>query len=85
MLWISEHKVAGPFIICPLTTLTVVLMGPYTVFAVGSGYAFKKSYENTAIAISIGTVTIFIGAYLGALIAFPIGRFMCRTKVKSFI
>jgi len=59
-------------------------MGPYTIFAVGSGYAFSRVYDNIAVALSISTAAVFIGAWIGAIIAFFLGRFLCRSQVKSY-
>lgn len=84
IIWIQNNPIAGPFIICIATSVTVILMGPYTVFAVGSGYAFSHVYDNIAIALSISTAAVFIGAWTGAIIAFFLGRFLCRSRVKSY-
>jgi uncharacterized membrane protein YdjX (TVP38/TMEM64 family) len=80
-LWISNNPVAGAFIICILSCTAVVCLGSYTLLAIGTGYSFNRAYNNVGIALAIGTVSVFIGAYIGALIAFPIGRFLCRKRI----
>ena len=60
-------------------------MGPYTVFALGSGYAFSRVYDNIVIALSISTAAVFIGAWIGAIISFLIARFLLRNKVKLYL
>lgn len=63
---------------CLITCIVVVFMGPYTLFAMGTGYALNKAYDTIFKVLSIGTVAVFIGAWTGAIIAFSLGRFLCR-------
>lgn len=60
------------------------MMGPYTVFAIGSGYAFSHAYDNIAVILSISTASVFIGAWSGAIIAFLFGRHLCRKRVRDY-
>lgn len=81
--WVTLHPVAGPFIICAATLIIVVLLLPYTLLAVGTGYAFTHVYERQTVVLSVGTACVFIGAWSGASIAFLLGRYIFRSKVKS--
>jgi uncharacterized membrane protein YdjX (TVP38/TMEM64 family) len=60
------------------------MMGPYTLFAIGSGYAFSHAYDNIAVILSVSTTAVFIGAWLGAIIAFLFGRHLCRKRVHEY-
>jgi len=77
--------VAGPFVISVMCVLTVVVMGPYSVIALGTGYTLKRSYQDIFLTLVIGTSSVFIGCWIGGTLAFLLGRYMCRTKVKSWI
>lgn len=81
--WVQENKVAGPFVISFSTALTVIVMGPYSLFGIATGYTLKKSYENTALELAIGTLAVFSGAWIGAVVAFFFGRYLCRKAVKG--
>jgi hypothetical protein len=59
-------------------------MGPYSVFALGSGYAFSHAFDHIAKVLAVGTACVFIGAWCGANIAFVLGRFCCRKRVLKF-
>lgn len=67
-----------------LTCCTVVCMGPYSVFALGSGYAFSHAFDHIAKVLAVGTACVFVGAWCGANIAFVLGRFCCRKRVLKF-
>jgi uncharacterized membrane protein YdjX (TVP38/TMEM64 family) len=84
LTWVQEHNTSGPFIILILTCCTVVCMGPYSVFALGSGYAFSHAFDHIAKVLAVGTACVFIGAWCGANIAFVLGRFCCRKRVLKF-
>jgi uncharacterized membrane protein YdjX (TVP38/TMEM64 family) len=82
LLWVSEYKIGGPFLISLITAGIVILVLPYTVVAVGSGYIYTQVYQdNLAVALSIGTASCFMGAWIGAIIAFLIGRYIFRKKI----
>lgn len=82
--WIVEHPLQGPFIICIVTIFLVVGLGSYALFAVGCGYALSKAYSSVLVTLTVGTFSVFIGAWLGAMIAFPVGRYICRDQIRSY-
>lgn len=57
-------------------------MGPYSLFGVATGYTLKNSYKNTLVVLSVGTSAVFFGAWLGSIVAFFFGRYLCRKEVK---
>lgn len=68
-----------------MTTVVVIGLGPYTLIAMGSGYAFSRVYSNIYIVLSVSTAAVFLGAWVGSIISFIIGRFLCRDYVKTWI
>lgn len=76
--WIAENPIGGPFLICIATALVVIWMCPYSILAIGSGYTLTHAYKNIWIVMAVGTFAVFIGAWVGGMIAFGIGRFCCR-------
>lgn len=84
MLWMIDNPVAGPFILSLITSVVVLLMLPYSIVAIATGYTFQYAYKEIVTVLGIGTAVIFFGAYLGALISFPIGRRICRVRVKAY-
>lgn len=78
LLWTKSHPYAGPFLISLLILVVVVAILPYSIIAVGAGWTFQQTFQNKAVAISVGTATVFMGAWLGALVAFVLGRYLVR-------
>lgn len=81
--FVQENPVGGPFIVVIATAVCVVLMGPYSVFGVGAGYAFTRSYENMVVVLAVGTISVFVGALLGGTLSFIFGRYLCRSQVRK--
>lgn len=80
--WVELHPIQGPFVICAGTIITVVFMLPYTLFAVGAGYALSRAFDRQVVTLLVGTASVFAGALLGALIAFLCGRYIFRLQVQ---
>ena len=74
----------SPFILSLFTSVVVLLMLPYSIVAIATGYTFYYAYKEIVTVLGIGTAVIFFGCYLGALISFPIGRRICRVRVKAY-
>ena len=74
----KENTVSGPFLIALVVYLTVIFLLPYSIVAVSSGYIFYRCFENKAVAILVGTISVFVGAWLAALTSFLLGRYLLR-------
>lgn len=76
--WVAANPIGSPFVMSLVTCIVVIFMGPYTLFAIGTGYALNIAYDTIFKVLAVGTAAVFIGAWIGAIIAFTIGRFLCR-------
>lgn len=84
LTWIQDNPISGPFIIAVLTCCTVICMGPYSIFALGTGYALSHAFDNLAKVLAVGTAAVFIGTWSGANIAFVLSRYCCRKRVQAY-
>ena len=60
-----------------------VLMVPGSLLTLGAGFAFKKAYGSTLHAVLIGSLSVWVGASTGDIIAMLIGRFVLYSWVKK--
>ena len=49
---------------------------PNTLLAFGSGFIFKQAYGKVWIALLLGTSAIWLGTWIGSIIAFLLGRYL---------
>jgi len=78
LYWVKRNPAGGFFSVVGITFLVVILMLPDAFVAIGVGSAFNQCFDNKAVAITVGTFSIFIGCYLGGIVGFNLGRFVAR-------
>ena len=66
----------GPFILTALVCVGTVLFLPGKILTMGAGFAFREAYSSTWLAVTIGSISTFIGAEIGAVLALLIGRYI---------
>ena len=74
--WIKDHPVQGPFFLTLLYVLCTIFFVPGSVLTIGAGVAFKQAYVSTWKALLVGLVSVWIGASLGATVAFFLSRYV---------
>ena len=75
---------AGPLILSLVYMISTVFLVPGSVLTLGAGWAFQQAYGNTGVAVLVGTLSVFIGAWAGSVIAFFLGRFVFRESSEKF-
>lgn len=61
-----------------------MLLIPGSILTVGAGWAFQQAYNSTGVALVIGTLSVFIGAWIGSVLAFLLGKYVFRAKSEEF-
>jgi len=56
---------------------------PGSILTLGAGYAFRLAFKNTGIAVLVGSLSVFIGAYIGSCLAFLLGRYVFRDQITK--
>ena len=85
--WLSSHLLFGIFVIILLYILATILFIPGSILTIGTGYAFhqalqQQQYRNAVIlSVFCSSVAVFVGATLGSIICFLLGRYMFRDHV----
>ena len=84
MDWLSSHLLLGIFVIILLYILATILFIPGSILTIGTGYAFhqalqQQQYSNAVLlAVVCSSVAVFVGATLGSILCFLLGRYMFR-------
>lgn len=58
-----------------------MLFVPGLILALGAGYVFSVIYGK-AFGIFIGSIVVFLGATIGSILAFFLGRYVFRDYIK---
>ena len=74
----QDHTELGPFLLAISFALLTPLLIPATLVIVPTGLIMQRVFEEKWKAILIGTLTSFLGLWIGSLISFLIGRYIMR-------
>ena len=80
--WVGEQHGWGLLLFIGVVITGCILLVPLTFFGIGAGLTFPSIYgSGPGFGISLGSV--FIGYYLGSLLAFLLGRYLCRSCARK--
>lgn len=80
--WIEENPVPGIFAFMGVYFLATVLFVPGSILTLGAGFVFAKAF-GLGVGLLLGTISVFVGASAGAIVAFLVGRFLLRDWVEN--
>lgn len=80
--WIEDNAVAGMFAFMLVYFAATILFIPGSILTLGAGFVFAKAF-GLGVGLVIATLSVFIGASLGAIVAFLLGRYLLRDWVKG--
>jgi uncharacterized membrane protein YdjX (TVP38/TMEM64 family) len=81
--WIRDHPYEGPLVLSLAYIIATVCWIPGSILTLGAGWAFNLAYQNLAIAVAVGASSVWIGAELGSISAFLIGRYLFRPTIEK--
>ena len=85
--WVRENPVLGPFLLSIVYVVATVFCLPGIILTLGTGYALMQAYCSVwskplsvykIVAVPVGSLCVFVGAELGASIAFLLSRYVFR-------
>jgi len=80
--WIETNLVAGVFAFMGVYFVATVAFMPGSILTLGSGFVFGKAV-GLGPGVALATVAVFVGASLGAIAAFLLGRYLLKDWVGS--
>ncbi|VEU43568.1 unnamed protein product [Pseudo-nitzschia multistriata] len=79
--WIEDHLVVGVLSFVLVYFLATVFFIPGSILTLGAGFVFSSAMDSLWIGVLLGTAAVFVGASLGAIVAFLLGRYLFREAV----
>jgi len=76
--WVENNVVAGVFAFMALYFLATIFFVPGSILTLGAGFVFSASLGSLGWGVLLGTVAVWIGASLGAIASFLLGRYLFR-------
>jgi len=80
LAWVENNIVAGTFAFMGVYFLATVAFVPGSILTLGSGFVFGKAV-GLGPGVALATAAVFIGASLGAVASFLVGRYLLRDLV----
>jgi len=80
--WIEENPIIGMFAFMGLYFIATVLFIPGSILTLGGGFIFSNAF-GLGIGVVIATISVFLGASSGAIVAFLLGRYILRDWVEN--
>jgi len=76
--WIEGHPVAGVLSFILVYFVATIFFVPGSILTLGAGFVFSASFDSLWRGVLLGTCAVFIGASLGAIASFLLGRYLFR-------
>ena len=78
LYWLSENRITGPFVLIGFLIIATVLVLPGSLLTIGTGVALMKAYDSTWMALVVGSTSVWLGTWLGSILAMLIARYLFR-------
>jgi len=80
--WVEQEPVAGIFAFMGVYIIATVLFIPGSALTLGIGFIFANAL-GLGLGVLFATIAIFIGAGIGAILAFLLGRYLLRERTTK--
>ena len=83
MEWLRDNPALGTISLCLIYIIATLFFIPGSLLTLGAGVALQAAFENTGLAILIGTLGVWIGAWVGSNLAMLLGRYLFRDSAAK--
>mmetsp|Transcript_8169 Transcript_8169/g.13190 ORF Transcript_8169/g.13190 Transcript_8169/m.13190 type:complete len:374 (+) Transcript_8169:95-1216(+) len=82
--WVRENPVEGVFAFAGVYMITTVLFIPGSILTLGAGFVFGRAV-GLGLGILLGSISVLIGASLGAILSFLLGRYVLYEQAQALM
>lgn len=79
--WVHIHPYRGAIAVILCYIIATVFFVPGSILTFGAGFAIGSAVDNTAMGVLLATGSVFIGASIGSICSFLLGRYLFRDCV----
>lgn len=81
--WLAENPALGTLCLALIYIVATLIFLPGSLLTLGAGVALQASLDNTALAVLIGTIGVWTGAWIGSNLAMLLGRYLFRDSAAK--
>lgn len=81
MGWVEQNPHQGMLTVILVYIIATILFVPGSILTFGTGYAFGSAYDSKVEGVLVASTVVFIGASLGSICTFLLGRYLFRSCV----
>ena len=81
--WLRDNPVVGTISLSLIYIVATLIFVPGSLLTLGAGVALQAALENTGLAILVGTIGVWIGAWIGSNLAMLLGRYLFRDSAAK--
>ena len=82
--WVADEPAAGAVLLAGVYVVAAVCFVPASILTLGAGAAFSSAL-GLGWGIVVGTIAVWVGAAVGGLVAFALGRFALHRLVNRLL
>ena len=81
--WLRDNPALGTVCLALIYIVATLIFLPGSLLTLGAGVALQAAFDNTPIAVAVGSLGVFVGAWVGSTLAFLLGRYLFRSSAKN--
>ena len=83
LAWLRDNPALGTVCLSLIYIVATLIFLPGSLLTLGAGVALQAAFDNTALAVAIGSLGVFAGAWVGSNLAMLLGRYLFRSSAAK--